>query len=242
MRRPIQSRGFTLIELLVVISIIALLIGLLLPALAAARESARASACLSNTRQMGIALQIYADEYEGLFPAAFATSSFGDPKWYAYRTLGRIIGNTDVYACPSDETPLEVTGDYNWNAAGQGTDVELSYAFNSGWDRTAAWRIRDFMQSPSDLRAVGDLGEGNAHNGTFNMENLGNWTSMFPFNRHRDSVTFAFFDGHGEVVDGADAPADDPAYDFGGVPQWSGARSEFTEAFDPWYAFSTVNK
>ncbi len=64
-RRP---AAFTLIELLVVISIIALLIGLLLPALGAARASSRAIACLSNVRQMGIALYVYAEENKGSLP------------------------------------------------------------------------------------------------------------------------------------------------------------------------------
>ncbi|MEX1017418.1 MAG: prepilin-type N-terminal cleavage/methylation domain-containing protein, partial [Phycisphaeraceae bacterium] len=55
-----NSRAFTLIELLVVISIIALLIALLLPALRSARETAKAVACLSNLRQAGIGMNLYA--------------------------------------------------------------------------------------------------------------------------------------------------------------------------------------
>ena len=62
-RRTHPSRGFTLIELLVVISIIALLIAILLPALQAARNAARAAVCLSNQRQLGIALRVYSGEY-----------------------------------------------------------------------------------------------------------------------------------------------------------------------------------
>ncbi|MEM9347248.1 MAG: DUF1559 domain-containing protein [Planctomycetota bacterium] len=63
-----MHRAFTLIELLVVISIIALLIAILLPALGKAQESARATQCRSNLRQMGIGLNAFAVDNNGVLP------------------------------------------------------------------------------------------------------------------------------------------------------------------------------
>ena len=64
-------KAFTLIELLVVMVIIALLVGLLLPALGRAREEARKTQCRSNMRQIGLAMNIYANDNKGYTPCLY---------------------------------------------------------------------------------------------------------------------------------------------------------------------------
>src|SRR5215211_1501956 len=67
MIRRTKHRGFTLIELLVVIAIIAILAAILFPVFAQAREKARSTTCLSNCKQIGLAFQMYAQDYDNTY-------------------------------------------------------------------------------------------------------------------------------------------------------------------------------
>lgn len=101
-----RRKGFTLIELLVVISIIALLMGILMPALNRARKQARDVCCLSNLKQLGIALQMYAQEYDDFIPRALDNRQ---ARWILvfmpflgeeYRDADD-YREVDIYQCPS---------------------------------------------------------------------------------------------------------------------------------------------
>lgn len=77
-------RGFTLVELLVVVGIIALLIAILMPALSKAREVAESAQCLSNLRQVGLALRMYANDHNDVIPQAEAYTGDTYYEWYWY--------------------------------------------------------------------------------------------------------------------------------------------------------------
>ena len=105
----IRSKGFTLIELLVVVVIILILVAILFPVFAKARDNARKAACVSNARQICIAMRMYQEDNEGCYPAWDwpCPGGFGSLMWnnYGYGywmyLIGPYLKSEEVFVCPS---------------------------------------------------------------------------------------------------------------------------------------------
>ena len=120
--------GFTLIELLVVIAIIAVLAAILFPVFAAAREKAKTATCVSNLKQIGIALIQYCDDYDGYGP--FITWHSDDPDYPGSNGLHKL----GPYSCPVRN---RFTGAINpvfvCNGKGKPTTYGLPWAGGGSW-------------------------------------------------------------------------------------------------------------
>jgi prepilin-type N-terminal cleavage/methylation domain-containing protein/prepilin-type processing-associated H-X9-DG protein len=132
--------GFTIVELLVTVAVIAILASLLLPALSRAKARADLAVCKNNVHQIGLGLQLYANDFEGEFPPGYGNNT----RKYWYRALEMHVGakwptlnvqpngivnrREGTYVCPGYSRARGVFVD----AVGPQTDSEVvgAYAYN----------------------------------------------------------------------------------------------------------------
>ena len=179
-----MRKGFTLIELLVVIAIIAILAAILFPVFAKAREKARQSSCLSNVKQLGLALLQYAQDYD----ERMMIGILHYPTWTYGTWPGRIepyIKNTQIFICPSNgESRNYTNGAYTRG---------LDYGYNCWCSTRAMDSYTTAAASATNVFTFVDCGLPDP----YNRDHLhGGGPNKFGAPVHNEGANFAFVDGH----------------------------------------------
>ncbi len=186
--------GFTLIELLVVIAIISILASILMPVFSQARGKGRQAACISNVKQICLAMQMYAQDYDEIFPAGQAGAT-ANTQWY--NAIFPYSRNRQIFYCP-DRKDAGPGYAMNYLASGQ--------TVGNFWDPSVKILVGDVR--PEAIGANGEVGTGDADFGSpeWWMNDINNTICTAPDNnsfegnnwpqRHNDGTVWGYADGH----------------------------------------------
>jgi len=155
-----RRKGFTLIELLVVIAIVVILAGILYPVFAATRRAAYNAACLSNVKQVGLAVSMYTQDYDETFPVAINQVDFKavSELWqqskkasapYLWTLVSPYVKNPGLWRCPGDIGFMVNGGQFKFlPSAYEATGSSYTYNTDLAWLHDPAV---DIEKDPYDL-------------------------------------------------------------------------------------------